>query len=137
MHTDWLDAILELPVISSNALRPASVDPGVNFFVLRLDQLGCETQWSCEGHPSEFYISFTEPPIIAHASQEVGHFTIELWNTVYRLTPGVTRAAQGEEVDRGEAERDLARYSAALGRKAWASNRERAKWLSRSRNSAG
>lgn len=33
-------------------------DAGVNFFVLMIEKLGGETQWSCEGHPDGFYIVF-------------------------------------------------------------------------------
>ena len=40
---------------------PADLEPGVKFFVLMLEQAGCETMYSCEGHPGGFYIVFRAP----------------------------------------------------------------------------
>lgn len=43
---------------------PRSLDPGVNYFILALEKLGCITHYSCEGHfrkshkIPQFYIAF-------------------------------------------------------------------------------
>jgi hypothetical protein len=37
------------------------LEPGVEFFVLMLEQLGAVTEFSCEGHPHGFYIMFHGP----------------------------------------------------------------------------
>jgi hypothetical protein len=53
------DAAKSIPVIRGNfTYDPVDLEPGVKFFVLMLERLGCETVFSCEGHPDGFYIVF-------------------------------------------------------------------------------
>lgn len=54
------------------------LDPGVNYFVLMLDQLGLETRYSCEGHPAGFYITFVAPYSEALEIEKRGFFTVEI-----------------------------------------------------------
>lgn len=54
------------------------LDPGVNYFVFMLDQLGFPTFYSCEGHPSGFYISFRAPYEEALRIQKIGYFSVEI-----------------------------------------------------------
>lgn len=54
------------------------LDPGVNFFVLMLDQMGLTTYFSCEGHPNGFYIAFSAPYGQALAVSSAGYFTVEI-----------------------------------------------------------
>lgn len=59
------------------------LDPGVNYFVLMLDQLGLPTSYSCEGHPGGFYVTFSAPYEEALAISKVGYFTIEIMGKDY------------------------------------------------------
>jgi hypothetical protein len=56
-----------------------SLEPGVNFFVLMLEQLGATTRFSCEGHPEAFYVVFESSPELARSITHAGFFTIEIW----------------------------------------------------------
>lgn len=55
-----------------------TLEPGVNFFVLMLEQLGAITEFSCEGHPQNFYVLFYGPPELAFAIQGCGFFNVEV-----------------------------------------------------------
>jgi hypothetical protein len=44
---------------------PMILDFGVNYFILKLEAIELKTFWSCEGHPSGFYIVFKAPYKIA------------------------------------------------------------------------
>ena len=58
-HLNPWDASKDLSVIRGNWMQePAPLEPGVKFFVLMLEQIGCWTEFSCEGHPGGFYITF-------------------------------------------------------------------------------
>lgn len=54
------------------------IDPGVNYFVLMLNQLGYRTLFSCEGHPESFYISFVAPYEAALRIADAGYFSVEI-----------------------------------------------------------
>jgi hypothetical protein len=54
------------------------IESGVNYFVLALEQLGAVTQYSCEGHPNNFYILFSAPQEVAENVRACGFFTVEL-----------------------------------------------------------
>lgn len=54
------------------------LDPGVNYFVLMLEQLGLQTSFSCEGHPGGFYITFRGPYEAALAISQAGYFSVEI-----------------------------------------------------------
>ena len=58
--------------------EPSTIDPGVNFFVAMLEQLGLRTTWSCEGHPNGFYISFQASERMTRKIHECGFFNIEI-----------------------------------------------------------
>jgi hypothetical protein len=84
--TNPWDAARRRKVVRGNhGMAPSPLEPGVKFFVLMLEQLGCMTQWSCEGHPKNFYISFTGPERIAREIAAVGLFAVEVSNPGYRL----------------------------------------------------
>ena len=53
------------------------IDPGVNYFVLMLEQLGAVPYFSCEGHPNGFYVLFTAPACLVERLHMCGFFTIE------------------------------------------------------------
>jgi hypothetical protein len=54
------------------------LEPGVNFFVLMLEQLGCKTFFSCEGHPEGFYVVFESDYSTAYRVAACGYFTVEI-----------------------------------------------------------
>lgn len=54
------------------------LDPGVNYFVLMLDQIGLPTHYSCEGHPGGFYITFNASYEQALAIKQVGYVSVEI-----------------------------------------------------------
>lgn len=54
------------------------IDPGVNFFVLLLEQLGAVPFFSCEGHPNGFYVLFESAQKLAERIHACGFFTVEL-----------------------------------------------------------
>lgn len=54
------------------------LEPGVNYFVLMLEQLGAIPHFSCEGHPNSFYVVFEAPMSLAEKIRACGYFTIEL-----------------------------------------------------------
>lgn len=68
------DAAADLEVIRGNE----RIDPGVNYFVLMLDQMGLPTHFSCEGHPGGFYIVFTALYEEALRVKSAGYFTVEI-----------------------------------------------------------
>jgi hypothetical protein len=63
-----------------NALsrEPQQLDRGVNYFVLQLERMGIRTEWSCEGHPAGFYISFYATYEQALRIKTHGYFTVEI-----------------------------------------------------------
>lgn len=63
---------------SPDGIYTGNIDPGVNYFVLMLEQLGAVTQYSCEGHPRSFYVLFSAPMHIALDVLGCGYFTVEL-----------------------------------------------------------
>lgn len=54
------------------------LEPGVNFFVLMLEQLGARTEYSCEGHPDGFYVVFAAAMPIARKIHACGYFNVEI-----------------------------------------------------------
>ena len=66
-------------------LKEIKLDPGVNYFILALDRLGCRTVHSCEGHPNGFYIHFAAPYRTALKIAGAGYFGVgiewaEFWS---------------------------------------------------------
>lgn len=57
-----------------------TIEAGVNFFILGLRHLGATTLFSCEGHPSGFYIVFRSTEKIARRIRSCGYFSVELEN---------------------------------------------------------
>lgn len=97
------------------------LDPGANYFVFMLDQLGMPTYYSCEGHPYGFYVMFSAPYKDALEISKIGYFTVEMagreknrWSITMNLSSGV-----GHEG--GDAERmrvDWLRHAAEAWEKA-------------------
>lgn len=54
------------------------LEDGVNFFVAMLEKLGAKTEFSCEGHPTGFYIVFYAPVALAQKLVHCGFFNVEL-----------------------------------------------------------
>lgn len=54
------------------------LDPGVNYFVFMLDQMGLRTLYSCEGHPGGFYVTFVAPYETALKIKNAGFFSVEI-----------------------------------------------------------
>src|SRR6516162_7898331 len=79
-HSDPWRAAMKLPVIRGNHMaKPEDLEPGVKYFVLMLEQLGCMTHFSCEGHPHHFYIVFSGPFRTAQRIADVGYLDVRLW----------------------------------------------------------
>lgn len=55
-----------------------NIDPGVNFFVLALEALGAVPKFSCEGHPTGFYVLFEAPYELALDIRNAGYFSVEV-----------------------------------------------------------
>jgi hypothetical protein len=73
------DAAKALSVVRGYGIyKPAELEPGVKFFVLMIEQLGGETCYSCEGHPSGFYVMFKAPLKVAQRIDRCGYFGVEL-----------------------------------------------------------
>lgn len=68
------DEAAELEVVRGGE----KLDPGVNYFVLMLNQMGLDTAFSCEGHPSGFYVTFYGPYQAALEIHSAGFFTVEV-----------------------------------------------------------
>lgn len=54
------------------------LDPGVNYFVAKLDELGVITCFSCEGHPNGFYVFFGGAYEQALRIRGAGYFSVEV-----------------------------------------------------------
>jgi hypothetical protein len=81
------DRARKLKVIRGNHFyEPELIDRGVNFFVLMLERLGCTPIWSCEGHPTGFYIVFNGPHRTARLIAACGFFDVELVSSGYKLS---------------------------------------------------
>ena len=67
------------------------LEPGVAFFVRALEHLGATTEWSCEGHPTGFYLTFTAPESIARVVSGCGFLAVAIGNSAqgWRLSIGV------------------------------------------------
>jgi hypothetical protein len=68
------------------------LDPGVNFFVLALEALGAKPKFSCEGHPTGFYVAFNADYALAQEISGAGYFSVEIsgenyWAMRTRETP--------------------------------------------------
>jgi hypothetical protein len=55
-----------------------ALDRGVNYFVLQLERMRIRTEWSCEGHPAGFYITFHATYEQALRIKSHGYFTVEI-----------------------------------------------------------
>lgn len=64
--------------ICGGSLEMCKLERGVNFFILMLEKLGAQTHWSCEGHPTGFYIVFRCPYPIACMISHAGYFGVEI-----------------------------------------------------------
>jgi len=69
---------LELFRTSPCSIYSGRIEPGVNYFVLMLEQLEATPMYSCEGHPNNFYVMFSGPLEVAEQISECGYFTVEL-----------------------------------------------------------
>ena len=86
---------------ADGSIGDGSLEPGVNFFVLMLEKLGCKTYFSCEGHPCSFYVAFSAPYKTALKIQECGYFSVEVQGKNYwamRLGPHIHTEKDRREV---------------------------------------
>ena len=63
LDTPW-DKAYQHSLIRNSPVKsqaPYVLEFGVNYFVLKLESLDLATCWSCEGHPSDFYMVFKAP----------------------------------------------------------------------------
>jgi len=80
---------------STSDIYGGLLEPGVNFFVLMLEQLGAVTYFSCEGHPTGFYIMFRASYALAQKIKSCGYFRVEIEGKNYwsiRMREYVTEA---------------------------------------------
>lgn len=73
------------------------IDRGVNFFVLMLEQLGAQPEYSCEGHPAGFYVLFSAPYELARKIWAAGYFSVEIegddrWSIRCNFTDNIVKA---------------------------------------------
>jgi hypothetical protein len=101
--------LIRIEEVFGGKVKYATLERGVNFFVAMLNQLGCKTYWSCEGHPGGFYIVFRGPYETALKIRKCGYFAVELEHEVnlwsLRINNHVDRSPSGE--------RNRMRYAAA------------------------
>lgn len=80
-HNVWDDACA-LTLIrhnpTSSIYSGIPIDPGVTYFILQMERLGCETYYSCQGHPTGFYVSFISSDAIARQFVNAGFFYVQL-----------------------------------------------------------
>lgn len=76
-------ATVQLQRVSSLTGSLELVDRGVTFFVLALEALGAVTKFSCEGHPTSFYVAFEAPYALAERIHSAGFFRVEVEGTDY------------------------------------------------------
>jgi hypothetical protein len=65
--------------------RPAKIDPGMNFFILMIEQLGGKTMFSCEGHgrhEDQPYLMFYGPLSLAAAIAQTSTFVVEVQDQI-------------------------------------------------------
>lgn len=100
------------------------LEPGVNFFVRALEYTGATTHFSCEGHPTGFYITFSAPMEVAAAIHQCGFMTVELIGINHwalRLTGnehGIA-ATEGRPFSREDRDRILRHASEAWAKSSW------------------
>lgn len=63
---------------STPQCKPEVLDLGVAFFVLALEALGAVPRFSCEGHPTGFYVLFAAPYELALNIRKAGYFSVEV-----------------------------------------------------------
>lgn len=83
------DRAKRLTVVRGNdTYPPEPLEDGVNFFVLMLEQIGCETRFSCEGHPAGFYVVFRGGIDTAREVVRCGFLGVEVMpeEDAYRLS---------------------------------------------------
>ena len=82
--------------------KPVAIDRGVNLFVLALSNAGAQTRFSCEGHPTGFYVLFEAPLELALRIRWAGFFSVELeghgprhpsWSIRTREFPSIPQTA--------------------------------------------
>jgi hypothetical protein len=89
------DLARKIEVIRGNDLYPSeALEPGVRFFVLMLEQLGCKTFFSCEGHPAGFYVTFNGRIAIARRIVRCGFMTVTVECDGYRMSLSVERLVE-------------------------------------------
>lgn len=73
-------AKLELYRSEPNFIEPTftKIDPGANYFVAMIEQMGMKTAFSCEGHPDGFYVMFSGLYSKALFIKSAGYFTVEI-----------------------------------------------------------
>lgn len=72
----------------------SKMEPGVNFFILALEELGAKTRFSCEGHPCGFYIAFEGSYELAIELHDTRTFSVEVWkHNVWTLRNAYQEAA--------------------------------------------
>lgn len=95
------DLARKIEVIRGNYLYPPkALDPGVRFFVLMLEQLGCKTFYSCEGHPTGFYITFNGRIAIARRIVGCGFMTVTVESDGFRMSLSVEQLVEISTRDR-------------------------------------
>ena len=98
---------LRLKRTSPCGIYTDTIDPGVNYFVLMLEQLGAVTHYSCEGHPSDFYIMFAAPIELAYKIRQCGFFRVELEGKVHSRARPYLWSIRAEYEEENHKERAL------------------------------
>jgi len=76
-----------------------TLDRGVNYFVLKLESLGCKTLWSCEGHPDDenFYLIFISEFELATKiarSFEFSNFDVMICNSIINIKEFIDKGSK-------------------------------------------
>jgi hypothetical protein len=88
--------------------KMAQLEGGIKFFILALEELGATTKYSCEGHPTNAYVSFNAPSRLAKEIELTGTFFCKVFQdnptedkcdcAMYAIPPGQRHESYTEEM---------------------------------------
>ena len=115
------DAARKLKIVRHDYRKNEVIDPGVNFFVLTLEAIGAKPKYSCEGHPSGFYVLFHASYELAMEIEKPGYFTVELSSRSHGRNWWCIRPGRDFTSERDK--RQTLRWAAAAWQKAFWHNK--------------
>ncbi len=90
--------------------REVVLETGVNFFIMALEHLGAPPYFSCEGHPTGFYIAVDASYELMRKVEACGFFHVEIARSL--TTPVTFCIRLREGIDTSEARDEVLRWVA-------------------------